>query len=179
MNILGIDPGLKGAVVLISRRGVPLEKHVMPVVGNVLDVAAVAKLIQATRTIHAYLEKVTAMPGQGVASMFKFGRVYGMLEGILSSLRIPYTLVTPQAWMKELHQGIEKKLSPKERSRIAASRLFPDVDLKANDRCKKPHDGIVDALLIAEYGRRKQFQWDCMEMEWDSERNQQKGRGGK
>ena len=152
--ILGVDPGLTGALVFI---GDEIESIVMPKIGNILNLAELSEILEARRDkiTHAYLESVHAMPKQGVSSSFKFGRVFGMAEAMLAAHKIPYTLVTPQAWQKVIHAGIEKSIEPKKRSLIAVTRLFPTTNLLATERSKVPHSGIVDALLIAEYGRRQ------------------------
>jgi len=95
------------------------------------------------------VEKVGAMPGQGVVSMFNFGKSAGFIEGVLSAYHISYILVPPQRWKKEfdLH-------SDKQQSIDVCKRLFPDVNLLPTPRCKKPSDGMAEALLIAEYARR-------------------------
>ena len=155
--IVGIDPGLTGAIVFLSPAGDNMSFDIMPNVGGVLDLQECCRILGYAEgeKCHAFLEKVGAAPGQGVSSMFKFGRVYGQIEGVLAAMEIPYTLVTPQRWQRDIHKGIDKKLKPKDRSRIAASRLFPGFDLRPSDRCRVPHSGVVDALLIAEYGRRQ------------------------
>lgn len=156
MSILGIDPGLTGGIILIDSNGTMQCQHVMPSVSNLLDTAALSLIFANLKPVtnHCFIEAVNAFPGQGVSSSLKFGRVYGIAEGIIAALKIPYTLVSPIAWQKEIHAGVERKLDPKERSRIATSRLFPGLDLRATEHCRKPHDGLVDALLIAEFGRR-------------------------
>lgn len=114
------------------------------------------------------MEQVGAMPGQGVSSMFTFGMNYGFLIGVLTSLKIPYTLVRPQVWQKAVwistdriygtkkdkNGEVVKKVSPKPTSIRAASRLFPNVSLKRTERCRVPSDGKADALLIALYAKR-------------------------
>lgn len=154
--ILGCDPGLQGGLAILSDDGVITEP--MPTVkakkGELLNLAELTRWLKEQLPIdRAYLEMVSARPGQGVSSTFKFGRGYGAIEGILTALGIPYQLVTPQAWTKVMHQGIEAA-DPKAKSLIAVSRLFPGFDLRASDRSRVPHDGMVDALLIAEFGRR-------------------------
>jgi hypothetical protein len=80
--------------------------------------------------------------------MFGFGKGYGMWIGIVAALEIPYTLVTPQAWKKELMQGIKDK----DAGRLRAMQLFPAY----NEWLVRKRDiGRADALLIAEYGRRQ------------------------
>ena len=90
----------------------------------------------------AYLEKVGAMPRQGVSSTFKFGTSYGFCLGLLTSLLVPFEEVTPAKWQQVMkcRSGGDKKIT-----KAAAQRLFP--------RMKVTHKN-ADALLIAEYGRR-------------------------
>ena len=78
-----------------------------------------------------------------------FGMNFGFIQGVLKAYSIPYELVTPQKWKKEFSCTSDKNTSIE-----VCKRLFPNVNLKATDRCKKDHDGIAEALLIAEYGRR-------------------------
>jgi crossover junction endodeoxyribonuclease RuvC len=90
------------------------------------------------------------MPGQGVTSMFSFGKSAGFIEGVLTALAIPYQLVPPQTWKKVFSLNASKLNSIE-----VCQKLFPDVDLMRTERCKKPHDGMAEALLMAEYARRK------------------------
>lgn len=152
---LGVDPGLDGGLALVSQRdGVLLE--VMPTIGSELDFHLLAKILKdwAPDIRKAYLEHVHAMPKQGVASMFKFGKVFGGVQGVLATLGIPFELVRPQAWQKVMHQGTPASANTKDRSRLAFARLFPGVNALASDRSRVPHDGMVEAALMAEYGRR-------------------------
>lgn len=152
---LGIDPGLGGALALVSVAG-RVEVLVAPKFEKTLDLEKIKFWLWPKRALiqHAVIEQVGARPGQGVSSMFKFGRVYGNMEGLLTALEIPYTLISPQRWMKTMHAGVPLELEAKERSAIAASRLFPKANLVRGPRSGKPHDGVVDAVLIAEYCRR-------------------------
>ena len=143
MTVVGaIDPGARGGVAIITQQRT--EVHT-------LDGFNLKLLRSCT---HVFVEKAQAMPKQGVSSMFTYGVGFGRLIGWLESLEVPYTLVTPQAWMKTMHVGTDTKLDAKARSLQAARRVFPAVNLLASERSKKPHDGLVDALLLAEHGRR-------------------------
>lgn len=156
--ILGIDPGLNGGMVALKLDGSEiLPPMVMPRIEKELDTTQIVRWLGEISPIvrHTWLESVHARPGQGVSSMFKFGKVLGTLEGILVALEMPFTKVTPQTWMRPLHAGISREMQPKNRSRIAAGNLFPNIDLRLSARARNPHDGLVDALLLAEYGRRK------------------------
>lgn len=150
---LGIDPGLNGGLAWVDS-GDLIYSCVMPTADKFIDLRSLYLKLHRYDVHHAFLEKVASMPGQGVASTFKFGRVYGATEALLSALCIPYTLIPPQRWTKAMHRGIEPLAdTPKERSRLAASMLWPEHDFRKSSRAKLPHDGKVDAALIAEYGR--------------------------
>lgn len=95
------------------------------------------------------VEHVNAMPGQGVTSCFSFGQNFGFILGLLTAFRIPYELVRPQKWKKEFSCTSDKNTSIE-----VAQRLFPGVDLRRTPQCRKPHDGICEALLMAEWGKR-------------------------
>lgn len=155
-GILGVDPGLQGALALIHDGGILFEP--MPTVEGHLDLPALYRWLAVHRSTigFAYLEQVSSRPGQGVSSTFKFGRTYGATEALLVACGIPYELVTPQKWQKVMLVGIEGRIEGKARCQMAASRLFPGVDLRASARSKKPHEGIVDALLLAAYGHKQQ-----------------------
>jgi len=176
-DIIGIDPGKNGAIVWMDSDGIVLEKQPMPLVGKEFDLHQFSKLLDEIiwgKSIHVFIEQVHAIYGSAAGATFTFGEIYGAIKGIVSAKAIPYTLVQPKKWQKVIYQGIPEirkpsititkgkragqkqkgKLDTKAMSLLAAKRLFPNVDLRASERCKKPHDGIVDALLITEYGRR-------------------------
>ncbi|MEA1649203.1 hypothetical protein UAJ10_09250 [Nitrospirillum sp. BR 11164] len=150
--IIGIDPGLSGAIAILSADG-GLTVHDMPthrLTRTELDLSALAtifdNLTKATAPV-AFLERVGAMPGQGVASMFKFGTCYGALQGLLAAHFIPVTLVTPQSWKRAM--GCP---AGKDGARARASQLLPR---HAGLWPLKKHDGRAEAALIALYGQRQ------------------------
>jgi crossover junction endodeoxyribonuclease RuvC len=97
----------------------------------------------------AVIEHVSAMPGQGVVSMFSFGQNFGWWLGMLEAFNVPTILVRPQAWQKAL--GVPKKAAKTDKPSLdVARRLFPSVDLHR----KKDH-GKADALLLAYYASQK------------------------
>lgn len=166
LDILGFDSGLHGGVVRLGMDRSVLALEVMPLADKILDLQALWRIIRDHADgppVFAYLEKVSARPDQGVSSMFKFGRGYGALEAMLVAAGIPYKMVTPQKWQKSMHAGVERSLDPKARSRVAAGRLFPEIDLRKNDRCRVPHEGLVDGLLIAEFGRQEMLRSEIRE----------------
>lgn len=144
MIYIGIDPGKKGALAVIDTEApapfaVPFSER------GYLDVL---RDTDSGKSIVA-LEKVAAMPGQGVTSMFNFGCGFGWIQGILEALRFPYELVPPQRWKKAFGVTSDKHTSIR-----AAQRLFPGVSLLASPRCRIENDGMAEALLLAEYARR-------------------------
>ena len=147
MIIIGIDPGAKGGIAFLSKDKL-LDAMKMPIAGKQLDITAIAHTISYFDVKLAVVEKVHAMPGQGVTSMFKFGKSYGTLLGILGTLKIPTKLVTPQAWKKLILAGTKKD---KDAAIEYVRMRYPDFPIIL-PRCRKPHDGICDAICIAEYG---------------------------
>lgn len=152
MLILGIDPGLSGAIAFLDAQTGTLVVMDMPTVEvtrngkNKREVspALIADVIAGKGVAKAFIERVSAMPGQGVSSMFSFGRSVGVVEGVLAAYEIPTTLVTPQAWMKAMNVR-----AGKDGSRERAMQLFPQY---AEMFARKKDDGRSDAVLIAKYG---------------------------
>ena len=143
---IGVDPGKKGGYAWIWDSTV--KSHPWDDVFFVQDMKCLAV---TGETCIAAVEKVGAMPHQGVTSMFNFGKSAGFIEGVLSALGIPYQLVPPATWKKEFSLiGKDKKASVE-----VCKRLFPDVGLKRTDRCKTESDGVAESTLICEYARRK------------------------
>jgi crossover junction endodeoxyribonuclease RuvC len=83
--------------------------------------------------------------------MFNFGENFGFICGVLEALKIPYELVRPQKWKRMFSCTSDKNTSIE-----VAKRLFPSAQLMRTDRCRKPDDGMAEALLMAEYARRIQ-----------------------
>lgn len=153
MVYIGVDPGLKGGLAAISGDG--LSVAVMPTlrVGkrNKINERALADwfLQYLGGDARVTIEAVHALPREGVSASFTFGTGFGMLLGICAALSMPYQLVRPHAWQREVLRGYAKGSEA-----LVASRLWPDACWLATERSRKPHDGLVDAALIAEYGRR-------------------------
>ena len=146
---IGIDPGKKGGIACIDTES--SIRYTVPYSDKALiDLCRYEGYGNNTEHIMCCLEKVGAMPGQGVVSMFNFGQSVGYIKGVLESYRIPYQEITPQKWKREFGLSSDKAVSAE-----VCEKLFPDIDLLATPRCKKPHDGMAEALLMAEYARRK------------------------
>jgi crossover junction endodeoxyribonuclease RuvC len=150
--IMGIDPGQTGGIAVLARED--------RVIHNLIPMCITkdfASLLTSYRHYlhHIYLEKAQAMPKQGVSSMFVYGQGFGELIGAITACKIPFTLVNPRVWQKEIHAGTDAHLSAKDRTLQAAKRLFPAHNFTASARSRKDHMGMVDALMICEYGIRK------------------------
>lgn len=144
---VGIDPGKSGALAVIYPNGNIDTYPFNP--DEYADVLCGLSL-NVDYDIMCCLEKVGAMPGQGVVSMFNFGHNLGFIEGLLKANEIPYQLVPPQTWKKEFSLSGDKA-----KSIDVCKKLFPKVNLLATQRSRKPSDGIAEAILMAEYARRK------------------------
>ena len=144
MIYIGVDPGKKGGYTILTHKGVlafPWDDN---------------EFVDDLRSISgnpciAAVEKVGAMHGQGVTSMFSFGRSAGYIEGVLAALGIPYQLVPPNVWKKEFSLiGKDKAASIQ-----TCKRLFPGINLLPTEKCRKDSDGMAESTLLAEYARRK------------------------
>jgi len=150
MLTIGIDPGNTGAIAFLADDGELNRVVDMPLMANgkkqQLNAAELTRiLVGAAGNARAVVEKVGAMPGQGVSSMFNFGMGYGVIQGVLAASGIPYTLVTPQKWKREA--GLVGK--DKDMARTLAQQLYPDAPLG-----RKKDIGRADAILIARFGSR-------------------------
>lgn len=152
--VLGIDPGQSGAIAALAD-GAPKEFWDMPTMprkagGNEVDAATLATNIRNIigRNPGAYtvavLEAVSAMPKQGVSSVFRFGESFGIVKGILGALRVPVVLVPAATWKRRLGLwGTEKDFA-----RTLAIQRFP---IAADPLRRKKDVGRADALLIAHW----------------------------
>jgi crossover junction endodeoxyribonuclease RuvC len=148
---LGIDVGLNGAIALVVD-GELISVVDMPTVtldrnGKAKRQVSVPELVDIIKQFDptdAYVEKVFAMAGQGVTSVFSFGRSLGVVEGVLTTMKIKTTLMTPQTWQKGLGMT-----GGKDGSRARAMELFPEQTALFK---RVKDDGRSDAALIALWG---------------------------
>jgi len=153
-RIIGIDPGLSGAVAVLTGSD-SLRILDMPTVtvernGKSKRQVSASELAEIIYTLksddcHVFVERVGAVSGQGVTSVFSFGRSFGMIEGILAAFKLPVTYVAPATWVKAVGRG-----QGKDASRARAMELFPNnqADFK-----RVKDDGRSDAALIAYWGK--------------------------
>ena len=155
MFIIGIDPGISGAICFFES---DIVKDVieMPVMADGKKnkrqingpqiVNEIQKRIEniPKKNIFVVVEHVSAMPGQGVTSMFNFGQSFGVIKGICSALKLPIYFVRPVKWKK--YFNLIK--TDKEASRSKAIQIFPYISSKLS---KKKDNNKADAILIASF----------------------------
>lgn len=164
MIYVGIDPGLSGGIARIIFHGGPvfepdsINLYVMPTIPgprgkNELNLSTVYNLLGYNAPSRITIERAQVFRGQGITSSGRIMENYGRLVGLMAGMRLPFVEVRPQTWQKSF--GISSKNgNTKSSSVLVAQQLFPGVNLMATPRCKKPHDGMSDALLIAEWCKR-------------------------
>lgn len=178
MIYIGVDPGVNGAMARIHiSEDSDTFIYTVPFT-NIQDM--LKSLCVDTDECFATIELVHALHNSAAKSTFEFGKNLGEWIGLMTGLGIPYQLVPPATWQKVMMPGKprrppkqqpyevgsggpvpnrEKQLAEHRRKVKAhaysvARGLWPDHDFKRTARCRGPHDGCVDAALLAEYGRR-------------------------
>ena len=155
MIIVGIDPGISGALCFFSN-------------GNVIDVIDMPTMAEGKKSkkqvngrqifneilnikntfagqkINVVVEQVSAMPGQGVTSMFNFGQSFGVIKGICSAMELPIFYVRPAKWKKYFNLINAEK----DASRTKVIEMFPKISQKLS---RKKDNNKADAILIAKY----------------------------
>lgn len=157
MIVIGIDPGLSGAVAAVDSETRILLRVADTPVFNVqkgweYDMSGMADLLRSIilgNPARVVIERAQPMPGQGVTSTFSTGMGYGIWIGLLGALEIPYSSVRPCEWTRKLLKGVPGE--GKARSILLASQTFPGIEL-VPPGCRKPRDGRADAACIAYYG---------------------------
>lgn len=143
MVYCGIDPGGEGCLAVINddTNAITLVPY------NSKDYADALEEV-SLHDAFCVVERVWSSPQMGVRSAFSFGEKLGEIHGMLDALGIPYQLVIPQKWKAFFGVTADKNTSI-----ACAHRLFPKVSLRKTERCKKDHDGLAEALLMASYAR--------------------------
>ena len=153
MIIIGIDPGISGAISIIENKKV-LEVYDTPTMidgkknKRQINSAQVTNIIKETlnkgKKVVVVVEHVNAMPGQGVTSMFNFGQSFGVIKGICAALNLPIYFVRPTKWKK--HFNLIK--TNKDASRTKVIEVYPGISDKLH---RKKDSNRADAILIALY----------------------------
>lgn len=142
--ILGIDPGVSGAIAFyFPSHPDRVSAEDVPTVNGNIAASLLFDRINQMRPDMAMVEMVSAMPGQGVSSTFKFGRAFGTVVALVQAAGVPLHFVTPGKWKK--HFGLS---SDKEQAREYALRMFPAT---AEHFALKKHHGRAEAALLALY----------------------------
>jgi adenylate cyclase class IV len=140
------------------------------------DLYQLSEIMRQTRLKHpqiaCVIEDVHALFNSSAKSTFAFGFNKGYLVGLLAANQIPYTLVQPKEWQREMWGNSDmtvtyknvtikgktvtkKEVNTKQTSINCAKRLFPTMDFRKNEKCKKIDDNKVDSVLMSEFARRK------------------------
>ena len=154
MLIIGIDPGISGSICFFED-GKIIEVIEMPVMtegkknkkqvnGAQINNEFLKRIHNKDDDIRVVIEQVSAMPGQGVTSMFNFGQSYGILKGICSAMQLPMFFVRPAKWKKYFNLIN----SQKDASRTRAIEIFPYFSTQLS---KKKDSNKADAILIASF----------------------------
>jgi len=164
--VIGIDPGKSGFLCLLpmevrqQARFEPMPM-IVPAGGKGkrrYNVPALIRILRGWRdsydVVLVAVERQQVHPGQGSVSCFSIGEGFGLLVGIVMCLGLSLECPHPRTWQRIIHKDTPGK-DPKARSLEVAGRLFPNVDLRASERCRVPHDGKADSLLIAAWAKRR------------------------
>ena len=161
MRIIGIDPGLSGGIAILDDLKI-FDIYDMPIMSegkknkNQLNSAQLVNIIKKNIISKGdrflIVEQVSAMPGQGVTSMFNFGQTFGSIKGICAALNLPIFFVRPAKWKKHF----DLINSSKDASRTKVIEMYPSISSRLS---KKKDVNKADAILIARYFRdcRAQF----------------------
>ena len=160
MRIIGIDPGLSGAIAILENNKV-VGIYDMPVMAEgkknkrQLNSAQLVNIIKDNTNIKeeiaVVVEQVNAMPGQGVTSMFNFGQTFGAIKGVCAALNLSIFFVRPSKWKKYF----ELLNSSKDSSRTKVIEMYPSLSSQLS---KKKDVNKSDAILIARFFSETRFQ---------------------
>ena len=152
MIIVGIDPGVSGAISILREGKISMICD-MPIMidgtksKRQINAAELANILikeKISEDDKIILESVSAMPGQGVTGMFSFGQSFGVIKGVCAALKLPIILVRPVKWKK--HFNLLN--SEKDASRTKAIEIFPYF---SSNLAKKKDSNKADAILIASF----------------------------
>lgn len=179
---VGIDIGKDGAIALIRPNG-KIETHHMPKIKTEIDLPSLVQIIipstsidEPSNDVHIVFEKLGVIFGSGKSTAFSMGYQSGAVEMACVCQNISYTKVRAVEWQKAMLTGVDeisktnqfvkldeegdetvvsKKIrDTKAMALVAIKRIFPTLKLTFGERATKPHDGLIDAVLMAEYARR-------------------------
>ena len=152
MNLVGIDPGISGAISILRDGNISMVVD-MPTMAEgtkskkQINAAELANILTKENISHedrVILENVSAMPGQGVTGMFSFGQSFGVIKGICSAMELPIYYVRPAKWKKYFNLIN----SEKDASRTKVIEMHPKISHKLS---RKKDNNKADAILIAQF----------------------------
>tara|TARA_B100000424_G_scaffold268111_1_gene262260 strand:+ start:480 stop:971 length:492 start_codon:yes stop_codon:yes gene_type:complete len=154
MLVIGIDPGISGSICFF-RDGKIIDVIEMPIMtdgkknkrqvnGSQIYNEILKRVSNSDKDVRVVIEQVSAMPGQGVTSMFNFGQSFGILKGICSAMQLPMFFIRPAKWKKYFNLIN----SQKDASRTRAIEIFPYFSTQLS---KKKDSNKADAILIASF----------------------------
>ncbi len=163
MISIGVDIGKKGGIFIQNTKGDKLTFK-MPMIKDQLDIDGLYKILSPYEGMRGVLvfEKLGVIFGSSKTTAFSMGYHSGILEALCVSLAIPYHKVPPKTWQKSMFEGVDevlktvkgdKKRDTKAMAQIAVKRRHPEVVLKFSNRVEKDHDGLIDAILLSDYGK--------------------------
>lgn len=155
---IGIDPGAKGVIAVQypeAKEFLFLSDHTNYEIADFL-----ASVKAKSENVMAVIEDVHAILGSSAKATFEFGRIKGFLLGLLTAHKIPYVPISPKKWQNEMWEHCDgvmdgNKVNTKATSANCAMRLFPNMDFRKSERCKKVDDNLIDAILMSEYAKRR------------------------
>lgn len=156
MIIIGVDPGKKGALVSVDtiRKRAASYRLVFDKLGDI-EVRSLVNWVCSRLPDLILLETPTVSANDkqwGKSVVFSFGDSLGQVKVALRMSGRPIRYIKPTQWQKEIFEGITAKIPPKDKALIAYKQFYPGEPIPMAPRQKKPHDGEIDALLVATYG---------------------------
>lgn len=164
---IGIDLGKEGAIVIQQHDLKSMTCIKMPVIGKEIDMNAIYEILTPFEGGNGMVVFEKIVPFGVKTAMFSLGLQAGAIEMACTALAIPFTKIPPQTWQKEMFTGIDQvtkksattksgvSRDTKSMALIAVKRLFPNEKLVFGNKATVPHDGMVDAILLSEYAKRK------------------------
>ncbi len=155
---IGVDLGLNGAICI--QRGQDIEVIRMPVLGGRVHYPSLYLLLSGLKPEIVVFEKIAQIFGSSKKTAFVMGTQLGSMEMLCTCLEFNYKAVPPKEWQKWAFDGMTKINKPGKTStdtkKMALTRikqLYPKLKLTFGERATKPHDGLIDSILIMNYGK--------------------------
>lgn len=162
---IGIDIGKSGAYYIMGDDGSEIDRGPIPMIKKEVDYHALNVLLEPYNMFNGMVvfEKLGVIFGSSKKTAFSMGYQAGAIEMCCIANNLIYTMVPAKKWQEAMFEGqtkiykkgIKGPLNTKAMALVAAKRLFPTTNLLMTEKSSVPHDGLVDALLMAEYARRK------------------------